>query len=253
MVITVACLQMNIEWDNEILNIEKAIKALDELGRKQINVICFPELFTTGFNYSYIKDRDNSINNEILNKLSEKARERGSYIIAGSLPEKDKDKIYNTLFVLDPTGKCVESYRKIHLFPLMDEDEFFSPGEKIVVFNTPWTRIGVAICYDLRFPDLFQSMALGGAEMIFVPAQFPSARIGHWDTLLKARAIENQVFMVGVNRIGNDPAGVFSGHTSIFHPIGDLVAAGGEHEGWIAGSIDLKEVNRVRRELPTLF
>ncbi len=134
----------------------------------------------------------------------------------------------------------------------MGEDGFFSAGKNILVFQTPWARIGVAICYDLRFPELFRQMALDGAEIIFVPAQFPAVRIDHWDTLLKARAIENQIFIVGVNRIGYDPFNRFSGHTCIIDPMGKMRASGGEEEGWVTCAIDLKMLDCVRRELPAL-
>jgi len=255
MAINIACLQMGLKWADEEFNIRRVLKEIDKLwqGNDTIDIICLPELFTTGFDYDYLKNRGKGITDCILQRLSKKARDRGIYIIAGTLPETENSRLYNTLFVIDQRGEIIESYRKIHLFPLMGEDRFFSSGERIITFNTPWANIGVAVCYDLRFPDLFQTMAKAGAKVIFLPAQFPSVRIRHWDILLRARAIENQIFMVGVNRVGEDPMGSFSGHTAIFNPMGDLVAGCSVEEGWIIGAIDINEVDRVRRDLPTLF
>ncbi|MBN2374545.1 carbon-nitrogen family hydrolase [bacterium] len=253
MIIKIAAFQMSVEWGKERSNIDKVIKAIDRLSDEQVHIISFPELFTTGFDYDYIKDRDPDVTWGILDELGVKAKERQAYILAGTLPETDMGRVYNTLFVIGPSGERTAAYRKMHLFPLIDEDRFFNAGEDILVFQTEWARIGLAICYDLRFSDQFRSMALEGAEVIFVPAQFPSSRIDHWDTLLKARAIENQVFIAGINRTGQDRVGSFSGHTAIYDPMGRMIAGGSEGEGWIAGSIDLGEIDRVRRELPALF
>lgn len=255
MTINIACLQVDVRWGQEELNVDRVLNAIDDLEQGSVNIACLPELFTTGYDYEYLKRRDHNITRGILQRLSDKAKEKAIFIIAGSLPHKEEDKIYNTLFIIDPDGVCIASYRKLHLFPLMGEDSFFTPGSKILVFDTIWSKMGVAICYDLRFSWLFQSMAFAGAHVIFVPAQFPAVRIEHWDILLRARAIENQLFMVGINRIGRDASGIFSGHTSIYSPTGRLVA-GGEGmtgDGWITGEIDLSEVEKTRKELPTMF
>ncbi|MGA1840374.1 MAG: carbon-nitrogen family hydrolase [bacterium] len=251
--LTVACLQMSVAWRKEEKNIENVMRAIDRLSVDQPHFICLPELFTTGFDYDYLQKRDAERTWEVLEKIAEKAKAKKSYILAGTLPEPEGEHVYNTLFVLNPYGERIASYRKIHLFPLIGEDRFFHAGENTLVFQTPWARIGVAICYDLRFPELFHKMALDGAEIIFVPAHFPAARIDHWDILLKARAIENQVFVAGVNRIGYDPFSRFSGHTCIIDPMGKMRAGGGEEEGWVTGGIDLQMLNCVRVELPTLF
>lgn len=251
--LTVACLQMSVAWRKEEKNIENVMQAIDRLPIAQPHFICLPELFTTGFDYDYLQMRESRQTWKVLDKIAEKAKAKGSYILAGTLPEVEGDHIYNTLFVLDPSGERIASYRKIHLFPLIGEDKFFHAGENTLVFQTPWAKIGFAVCYDLRFSELFRKMALDGAEIIFVPAQFPAERVEHWDILLKARAIENQVFIAGVNRIGYDPFNRFSGHTSIIDPMGKMRAGGGEEEGWVTGCIDLKMLDRVRAELPTLF
>ena len=251
--ITVACLQMPVIWGKEHENLERVMEAIDGLPGGQVDMICLPELFTTGFDYTLLKGRDHGMTEEVLHALGEKARSRKAYILAGTLPEEEGGRVYNTLFVIDPSGKKVASYRKMHLFPLMGEDGFFCPGETPLVFRTPWARIGVAVCYDVRFSHLFLKMALNSAQIIVVPAQFPAARIDHWDTLLRARAIENQLFVVGVNRIGEDPGNRFPGHSCIIDPMGALLAGNGEEEGWIIGSIDIGEVERARRSLPALF
>ena len=251
--IKIACLQMPIVWGKEEFNIQYVLNAFDGLQTENPDLICLPELFTTGFDYGYLKKRSPRITWDILDKLSAKAKERHVYILAGTLPETAGDRIYNTLFILDPHGERAGFYRKMHLIPLMDEDAYFCAGKAPLIFQTPWGKIGVAVCYDLRFSDLFRSLALNGAEIVFVAAQFPAARIDHWDILLKARAIENQVFMVGLNRVGRDPSNEYPGHSCIVDPMGHIRSWGGEAEGWMEGSIDLAEVEKVRRELPALF
>lgn len=251
--LTIACLQMPVLLGKEERNIETVLRAIDGLSIDKPHVICLPELFTTGFDYPYLKKREPGITWEVLDKLAEKAKARCAYILAGTLPERVNNRVYNTLFVLDPWGQRVAAYRKIHLFPLMGEDDFFSPGEGPLVFNTSRASIGIAVCYDIRFPLLFRSMALEGAEIIFVPAQFPDVRIDHWDILLKARAIENQFFVVGVNRIGDDHTGRFPGHTCIIDPLGRLKTGGAEEGGWVISAIDLGEVERIRQALPSFL
>jgi len=251
--LAIACLQMPVLLRKEDRNIEMVLRAIDGLSIDSPHVICLPELFTTGFDYPYLKKREPGITGEILDRLAEKASARGAYILAGTLPERTNGGVYNTLFVLDPSGHRVAAYRKIHLFPLMGEDEFFSPGEETLVLHTSLARIGIAVCYDIRFPLLFRRMAVEGAEIIFVPAQFPEARIDHWDILLKARAIENQLFVAGVNRIGDDRTGRFPGHTCIIDPLGKLKAGGNEEEGWVVTTIDIGEVEGIRQALPSFI
>lgn len=251
--ITIACLQMPVIWGREHENLERVMEAIDGLPGGQVDMICLPELFTTGFDYALLKERDHGITEDVLHALGEKARSRKAYILAGTLPEREGERVYNTSFVIDPSGKKAASYRKMHLFPLMGEEGFFSPGESPLVFRTPWARIGIAVCYDVRFSYLFLKLALNSAQIIVVPAQFPAARIDHWDTLLRARAIENQLFVVGVNRTGEDPGNRFPGHSCIIDPNGVLLAGNGEEEGWIIGSVDIGEVERARRLLPALF
>jgi predicted amidohydrolase len=244
---------MPVIWGREKENIDRVMESIDDLPCGRVDMICLPELFTTGFDYDLLNGRDHVMTDEVLDALAGKARARSAYILAGTLPETDEGRVYNTLFVIDPSGKRIAYYRKMHLFPLMGEDGFFHPGETPLVFRTPEARIGVAVCYDLRFSSLFLKLALNGAQVIVVAAQFPAARIDHWDTLLRARAIENQLFVVGVNRTGEDPCNRFPGHSCIIDPLGKILAGGGEGEGWITGSIDIGEVDRVRRSLPALF
>jgi predicted amidohydrolase len=132
----------------------------------------------------------------------------------------------------------------------MDEEKYLQPGDQPVVHDLPWGRTGVAICYDLRFPELFRGYALAGALMTVIPAEWPSARIEHWRTLLRARAIENQMIVVGCNRTGYDGDEKFGGHSALLDAWGEPVVEGGDQPVLLTGSLDISSVSQVRRKIP---
>ncbi|MGH7792749.1 MAG: nitrilase-related carbon-nitrogen hydrolase, partial [Thermodesulfobacteriota bacterium] len=135
------------------------------------------------------------------------------------------------------------------LFSMAGENTYFKSGGERLVVDTPLGKLGVIICYDLRFPELARGLALNGAEMLVVPAQWPKARLNHWRTLAIARAIENQSFVIACNRTGRDTKEEYPGHSLIIDPWGDVLAEGEEEEGFIIAEIDLERVNVVRRTM----
>lgn len=191
------------------------------------------------------------------------AGELGLYLLAGSILESaDADgRAYNTSVLIDPAAEIVAKYRKIHLFDVdiegedpIRESEFRRPGEAVVVANTPLCPMGLSVCYDLRFPELYRRLADAGAEVVFVPSVFtvPTGR-AHWETLLRARAIENQVYIIAPDQTGEHPASMDAyGHSMIVDPWGKVIAEAETEPGLVLAAIDLDYLQDVRRRLPSL-
>jgi omega-amidase len=154
--------------------------------------------------------------------------------------------------VFSPQGQLLAEYSKVHLFRPMEEDRYLVPGQKAPVFDLPWGRSALAICYDLRFPELFRKYALAGARMVFLTAEWPYPRVMHWQTLLRARAIENQCFMVACNRVGESGDWSFFGHSAIYGPSGELIVGAAQEEMLLTAVIDLDAIQKVR-QLITVF
>lgn len=239
----VASLQFDIVLghpDQNLATAERMIRQAADLGAQ---MICLPELFTTGFDYEAIRRHySQSDHAALLGRLSELSRSLGIFLICGSLVEKEEGKFYNTSYLFNDQGTLIGKYRKIHLFSPMSEDIFFTPGREIPIFETSLAKIGLAICYDLRFPALFAELARKEAEIVFIPAQFPHPRLDHWRILLRARAIEDHFFVVGCNRVGSSGKQLFCGHSSLLSPWGETLAEAGEREGIAMSLIDLSLV-----------
>ncbi|MBI5789776.1 MAG: carbon-nitrogen family hydrolase [Candidatus Schekmanbacteria bacterium] len=247
--IKVAAVQMDVHPQDVWGNLNRALSFMELAAQQKAQIICLPELFTTSFDYALIQNTDTG---RIKNAIAEKARALGVFILSGTMAEKSPSGIYNTAHLFNDKGNIIGQYRKAHLFPLIQEPEHFSPGQDISVFNTELARIGILICYDLRFPESARKLALNRAEIIFVPAQFPHPRIEHWKTLLRARAIENQLFIAGVNRVGQDPANKFFGASCLINPWGEVMAELTDKEDLMVVDIDLDRIYEIRKQLPCL-
>lgn len=194
-------------------------------------------------------------------RLAALARRHGLWIHGGSLWEKnDGGRPWNTTVLINPEGEVAARYRKLHLFdveveggPDIRESDSISPGREIVSVDTDLGRLGFAICYDLRFPELFRLLALAGAEVIFVPACFAETTgRAHWESLLRARAIENGCYILAAAQCGRKPKYRAHGHSLAIGPWGDIIAARPEGEGCLLAEIDLDSVKAARRQIPGL-
>jgi len=238
-------------------NLKKAEKLITEAKKKGSELICFPEMWTTGLNW---KGGAGALD------ASEAAAEEvaglaGKYKIwiNGSMLMRDElGQPVNTSILFDDAGKKRGVYRKIHLFGLMDGDKNLAAGDKLCIANTPWGGAGLSICYDIRFPELFRSYALKGAKIILCPAAFPRERIEHWKILLRARAIEDQVFMVGTNLVGREEFGKdgtvdYGGSSAVIGPWGDVIVEAGEaKETLLTATIDVNKVDEARAKMDVL-
>ena len=166
--------------------------------------------------------------------------------------EESKNKFYNTAYCINEKGKVAASYRKIHLFSFGGETKVFSAGHKPVTFKTEVAKMGMVVCYDIRFPELIRHLTHKGMQILVVGAQWPIERIDHWLTLLKARAIENQIYVVGVNRLGKKENQVFSGHSVVFDPWGNKLLELDENTFYGSCILDLKFQENIRGKYPFL-
>lgn len=193
--------------------------------------------------------------------LAGEAKKHGLYLHGGSFTEKgDGGKLYNTSLFFLPDGQLLGQYRKLHMFDIEVEDEpayresdTISPGDEIVMLDSRLGMLGMAICYDLRFPELFRLMAQSGAQIIILPANFTSTTgAAHWETLLRARAVENGCYVLSCDQCGQKPAFTAYGHSMVVNPWGEVIARAGTKPECITAEIDLAYLHKVRREVPVL-
>lgn len=242
----ISLIQMEIEDGAKPENIEKALSLIERCSGADFVVL--PELWSTGFALRDAEELAEPLTGETVSLLTECALHHHTYII-GSILENDKTNYYNTLHVVGPEGLS-GSYRKIHLFSLMKEDHFLNPGKTYSTISTEFCTIAGIICYDIRFPELSRFLSLGGAQILFVPADFPHPRKMHWEILLRARAIENQVFVVACNRTGKSEKYHFFGGSTVIDPWGTILVEAEESEGVFSCSIDPEKIFECRKSLP---
>lgn len=235
--------QTDIVLGNKDENLRSAKKIIEKVPG---GIVLFPELFTTGFDFDNRCELSETIPGETTDAICEAC---GESIVGGSIIERDEGGIYNTFF-LASSGGVLGTYRKIHLFE--GEKKHFTPGQGAVVVETDFGALGLATCYDIRFPELFRDLVRKGAEVVLVAAEFPRPRSGHWKTLLGARAIENQVFVIAANRVGADNRQEYFGNSMIVDPWGDVLLEGGEGGEVLSCDIDLSRVSEVRKAFPVL-
>jgi predicted amidohydrolase len=248
--IRAAIIQFDIRRGDVEWNLRVAKRRLAALAEKRVQLVFLPEMWSTGFANDRLKELSETTP-RVLGDLSIVAK-RQRLTVVGSLPEKKRGKVYNTAYVVDRDGSIAPTYRKVHLFSLTGEHRHFEPGRKAVVSKTSLGPIGLIICYDLRFPELCRSLALGGATIVGVMAQWPAERVAHWDVLLRARAVENQLFVLGANRCGRDNDLVYAGHSRIISPDGEIMARAGKQTATLSATIDLRQLEWTRRRIPCL-
>lgn len=229
-------------------NLNAALGYLAELAAKDVCLAVLPEMFSCSFDNENLKEHSR-FTQEIKDRLSFFAREN-QMAIAGTIPEREEDRIYNTMMFIDVDGKVKGTYRKLHLFRLTGEHLYYSKGNEIVTVDSSFGRIGLMTCYDLRFPEHGRALFLRGAEMIVVSAQWPEKRKAQWKTLAQARAIENQLFVICSNRTGQEDQLQFPGVSMIVDPMGNILADAGSGDGNAFADIDMDLVEEFRRIIP---
>lgn len=246
-------LQTDIRWHDKQANFDRVLALLDPVDVARGDLVLLPEMFDTGFSIETSATADK--NGQTLSFLAELAADFQAYVLAGrTVHACHCAKGTNTLSILSPDGRLIDEYQKIHPFSIGREHETFEGGTRIVTFGTAETPIVVCptLCYDLRFPELYRAGLARGASLFTVHACWLSARHAHWRTLALARAIENQAFVLGVNRTGADPNATYLGGSIAVGPRGEVLGELDAGEGVLSVEIDPDEVRRWREKFPAV-
>lgn len=247
-----ALIQLNIAWHDRQQNFERAEFFARRAATDKCDIVILPEMFNTGFSMDLPAIADEGIG-ETTSVLSDIAKNNNINLIAG-FPMKSpvEEKSRNIAVVFDRAGMLSATYTKMHLFCIAEEGKYYIEGENVTTFVIDGMPASVFICCDLRFPEVFRRVSKQ-VKMIFVIANWPSSRSDHWKTLLKARAIENQYFLIGVNRTGCDGNKIhYPGLSSIIDPTGNVLCQGDEVDEYLVCDFDPFEVDKVRIEYPFL-
>ena len=263
--IKIALCQMNVV-DNKEKNIEKAIQMIKESEKQGADLAILPEMFNCPYeNEKFIEYAEELDESQTLKEISKIAKEEKIHVLAGSIPELERDddgeSIYNTAVFFDDTGKSLGKHRKMHLFDIdvkgkiyFKESDTLSAGNEFTIIKTDLGRIGIGICYDIRFVELSRIMALNGAEMLIFPGAFNlTTGPAHWELLFRSRALDNQVYAIGVAPALDEDASYNSyGHSIAVNPWGEVIDELDYGEELKIVEIDLDEIKRVREEIPIL-
>jgi predicted amidohydrolase len=254
----IALCQMIVSPDKE-QNVKRAEECIKEAAGNGAQVICLPEIWNCPYDVSLFGGCSEPEDGPSVEFMSGVSRKLGIYLVGGSIPEKDGSNMYNTSFVFSPSGEMIAKHRKVHLFDIdikngirFKESDFFSAGDSFTIFDTEFGKMGLAICFDIRFPEMFKTMSVTGAEIVFLPASFNmSTGPVHWVTLIKSRALDNQFYLAACASARNENASYISwGHSCVATPWGELSAAADEKESIAYAAIDPEYIKKVRREIP---
>ncbi|KAK8762490.1 hypothetical protein V5799_026243 [Amblyomma americanum] len=222
------------------------------------SVVCLPECFTFLYAVENFPRYAESVPGETSGMLSQSAKENGVYLIGGSIAEADMGKLYNTCLVYGPDGKLLAKHRKVHLFDVdipgkvtFKESHFLTAGDRLTTFDTPYCKVGVGICYDLRFAQLAQLYAKHGCKLLVYPGAFSRHSGSHWELLQRVRAVDNEVYVATASAATDTTAPYVAwGHSMLVDPLGKVVASAGAQEAILTADIDLDFLESVRRQLP---
>lgn len=244
-------LQLDIAWEDKPANHRKVRAMLDAAKPAPGTLVVLPEMFSTGFsmNVPAISDTWSHEDHTFLTHL---AKDRDLWLLAGAVATGPEGKGRNQAILVSPAGLETARYSKLHPFSPGKEAAHYLAGDSVLLADIHHTKVSPFICYDLRFPEAFRRATRLGAELLVVIANWPDARADHWTTLLKARAIENQAYVLGVNRCGRDPWLTYPGRSALFGPKGDLLMELGAEEGVLRFTLDPDAVRTWRREFSAL-
>lgn len=245
----VSLIQMDVVFGRPDANRQKVEELIAEAAEEKPDIVVLPETWNTGFfpeNVKELADKNGEPTRSLLAKLAQK---HAVNIVGGSVSNNIDGKVYNTNFVFNRNGELVSSYNKIHLFSPADEHEVFERGKEVNVFEIEGVKAATVICYDIRFVELIRTLALQGIEILFVPAQWPHPRLEHWKTLIKARSIENQMFVAAVNGSGKSDTLEFCGNSMLLDPWGKVIVKADEQEKIITGEVDLSIIKEIREKI----
>lgn len=256
----IGIIQMKVSEDKQE-STSKALKNIKMLSARGAQMVVLPEMFNCPYDTGKFPLYAEKEGGETYQALSKAAKENGIYLVGGSIPERDGNNIYNTCFVFGPTGHLIGKHRKMHMLDIdirngqyFKESDTLSAGDEATVVDTEYGKVGVAICYDIRFPELARSMVAKGAQILVYPASFNlSTGPAHWELLFRLRAVDNQVFAVGCSPARDYDTGYIAyGHSIVVNPWGDVIGELNEEEGFLFGTLQMDEIETIREQLPLL-
>lgn len=256
----IALYQMKVSEDIEA-NLKKACDIITGSTEKRVDILVLPEMFICPYNNeSFVKNKV-TMDSHVVKELGKAAAEAGVWVVAGSIPESDNGKIYNTSLVFNRDGNMVAKHRKVHMYDIdipgkitFMESKTISAGKDVTIFDTEFGKVGVAICFDIRFAEFFRLYALAGAEMIIVPASFNmTTGPAHWHLTARARALDNQLFIAMCSPARDEDAEYVSyGYSLVVNPWGEIEGELDERESVLVMEVDFHENTEIRGKLPIL-
>ena len=256
----IGLIQMDVV-DDKNMNLKKASDMIFKAHKMGAEIIMLPEMFNTPYQNDKFGEYAEDETGKTLTLLKKIAADLNVFLIGGSIPERDGDKIYNTSYIINEKGNIIGKHRKVHLFDIdvkggitFFESDSLTAGDKSTVIDTSFGKIGVAICYDIRFPELFRKMVLEGARYLFIPAAFNTVTgPAHWEILTRARALDNQVYLsIASPARSKELKYKAYGHSLVVDPWGKIIDELDEKESILMVEIDPNIVDNVRGELPVL-
>jgi len=242
-------------------NLETAAQMIKTAANHGAKMIILPEMFNVPYVNKLIVEYAEPITGHSFQRLSKCASENQVLVIGGSIPEREGQSIYNTCYILDETGCLIGKHRKMHLFDIdipgkisVKESADISAGNHLTVIEHQGLTFGVIICYDCRFPEVARLIALQGAQLLIIPAEFAmTTGQAHWELLMKSRAVDNQLFVIGASAARNSDLSYQSwGHSMVVDPWGEVLCEGTEKETILYADLDLERIDQIRNELPLL-
>ena len=247
----ISLIQMAISFGQPSKNFQQVLELLHQAVQENPDVIVLPEMWNTGYALADLSQLADKEGQQTQRLLSQFAREHKVALVGGSVAVEENGQFFNRTYVYGKDGQLLTGYDKVHLFGLMAEDRYLAAGQQGSHFQVDGVKASNVICYDIRFPEWLRTLMADGAKLLFVVAEWPESRVQQWEILLKARAVENQTFVVAVNRVGDDPNNHFNGHSLVVDPLGRVILqASDDAEGIFTTDIDLSQVEQVRGHIP---
>ncbi len=241
-----ALAQTDIVWEDKKANRQTAKELIEKAAKNSCDIIIFPEMSLTGFSMNIDVIAEPAESSETIQFFSEQAEKNNIFICFGAAIIDSDGKIRNYAVIADNNGRIISKYAKIHPFSHGVESKYFTGGDRIEWFDLNGTTVSQFVCYDTRFPEIFQT-ASSKSNLIIVIACWPDIRTYHWETLLKARALENQCFIAAVNRTGKEMKYSYNGHSAVFSPYGKIITEICEDEALIISDFDINESENYRK------
>lgn len=254
MKLKIALAQMSIVPGRPEENLAAAQLFAAQASAAGCDLLLLPELWATGYDLAHAGRYAAPLDAGHFQWMAGMGRQNGLHVLGTAMEANPAGRPFNTAALYGPRGERLAAYRKVHLFAPLGEVEHLAPGGDLPVFDLPWGRTALSICYDLRFPEPWRSFMKAGVQLVLIPAEWPARRVQHWQLLLRARAVENQYFVAGCNRVGraSDAPDPFGGHSGAVDPWGHVLVEGAAEPGLFMATLDLDEVQRSRTRFPWL-